>query len=63
MVYANGEMIEKTEQFVYESISLIAEFGGALGLFLGFSFLLVWDLTAPFIIVLYSQLKKNIKCF
>ena len=37
LVYANNEIIEKTEELVYDTFSLIAEFGGALGLFLGFS--------------------------
>ena len=32
------------EQYVYPMDSFIAEFGGALGLFLGFSFMMVWDL-------------------
>ena len=32
------------EDYVYALDSFIAEFGGALGLFLGFSFLMIWDL-------------------
>ena len=32
------------EQYVYPMDSFIAEVGGALGLFLGFSFLMIWDL-------------------
>jgi len=32
------------EQYVYPMDSFIAEVGGALGLFLGFSFMIVWDL-------------------
>ena len=32
------------EQYVYPMDSFIAEVGGALGLFLGFSFMMVWDL-------------------
>ena len=32
------------EDYVYPLDSFIAEFGGALGLFLGFSFLMIWDL-------------------
>ena len=31
------------EDYVYPLISFVAEFGGALGMFLGFSFLMVWD--------------------
>ena len=33
----------ETETLVYPFLSLIAEIGGTLGLFLGFSFLMVWD--------------------
>lgn len=35
-------MMEK-EQLIYPLTSLVAEFGGTLGLFLGFSFLTLWD--------------------
>ena len=31
------------EDLVYPLASLVAEFGGTLGLFLGFSFMAVWD--------------------
>ena len=33
----------KTESLVYPWTSLVAEFGGTLGLFLGFSFMTIWD--------------------
>ena len=32
------------EEYLYDELSLIAEFGGALGLFLGVSFLTLWDI-------------------
>ena len=35
-------MVE-TEELIYPLSSLVAEFGGTLGLFLGFSFMAVWD--------------------
>ena len=38
----NMTMMEK-EQLIYPLTSLVAEFGGTLGLFLGFSFMTVWD--------------------
>ena len=31
------------EEWVYPSLSFLAEFGGALGMFLGFSFMTIWD--------------------
>ena len=33
----------KTEQLIYPATSLVADFGGTLGLFLGFSFITLWD--------------------
>ena len=44
---AKNEIIEETEVMAYGLVSFVAEFGGALGLFLGFSFLSVWDLGEP----------------
>ena len=32
-----------TEQLIYPMTSLVAEFGGALSLFLGISFMSIWD--------------------
>ena len=36
-------LLIETEALVYTVESLVAEFGGTLGLFLGFSFLTLWD--------------------
>ena len=33
----------ETEELIYPMSTLVAEFGGTLGLFLGFSFISVWD--------------------
>jgi hypothetical protein len=33
----------ETEELVFPVTSLVAEFGGTLGLFLGFSFMTLWD--------------------
>ena len=33
----------RTEQLIYPLTSLVAEFGGTLGLFLGISFITLWD--------------------
>ena len=35
--------VVKTEHLIYPISSLVAEFGGTLGLFLGFSFMTLWD--------------------
>ena len=31
------------EEFAYPALSLVADVGGVLGLFIGFNFLMVWD--------------------
>ena len=33
----------RKEQLIYPLTSLVAEFGGILGLFLGFSFMVIWE--------------------
>ena len=33
----------ETEELIYPWQSFVAEFGGALGLFLGLSFMTIWD--------------------
>ena len=43
-VRATKTVLVKTEELVYPFSSFLAEFGGALGLFLGFSFMILWDL-------------------
>ena len=41
--YVSTETVMEVETWVYPWTSLVAEFGGTLGLFLGFSFMTVWD--------------------
>ena len=33
----------ETEELIYPMSTMVAEFGGTLGLFLGFSFISLWD--------------------
>ena len=40
---ASTTITRKNEVRMYPIESFVSEFGGALGLFLGFSFLMVWD--------------------
>ena len=37
-------VIERTKEIIDPMESFISEFGGALGIFLGFSFMMIWDL-------------------
>ena len=42
--YSSNSLTVKKEAYLYPTTSFIAEFGGSLGLFLGLSFLSVWDI-------------------
>ena len=41
---ATAEIQVKKEILIYDGLSFISELGGAAGLFLGFSFLGLWDI-------------------
>ena len=55
-VLVNNELTVKTEAYLYDERSLLAESGGALGLFLGFSFYTLWEIFEPIV----NSLKKAI---
>ena len=55
---AESRISFKKELWVYDEISLVSEIGGALGLFVGFSFLNVADLVS-YIYESMMLLKKN----
>ena len=42
-IIEEGVKIDLKEEILFDFQSFVAEFGGALGLFLGFSFVMVWD--------------------
>ena len=48
----------ETEHLLYDFTSFVSEFGGALGLFLGFSFLMVLEMITPFIIIVKKAIKR-----
>ena len=56
-VLVTDEVTEEVEEYLYDELSLIAEFGGALGLFLGVSFLSFWDIGQPAVRVCRKFLK------
>ena len=56
--FAKTEASEEREALVFEFISFVSEGGGALGLFLGFSFLSGWDLLESVLALTYRQSKK-----
>ena len=57
LVLVNSEVTEEREELLYDELSLVAELGGALGLFLGFSFLTVWDLAEAVLGVINKYMK------
>ena len=62
LVRSTSSVIVKTDHLLYPFSSFLAEFGGALGLFLGFSFLMVWDflqLTFGLIISKFKWIKPS----
>ena len=50
-------LLVETEALVYTVESLVAEFGGTLGLFVGFSFLTLWDVV-EFVVGVFPTLVK-----
>ena len=44
IAYGSVETIVLKEFFVYTFFSLVSDFGGSLGLFIGFSFFALWDI-------------------
>ena len=48
IMFEADEIQIESEEYVYDLVSFIAECGGALGLFLGFSFFMLWDLLLSF---------------
>ena len=65
-VLVNNELTVKTEAYLYDERSLLAESGGALGLFLGFSFNTLREIFEPIVssfmenVFSLSSLKKAI---
>ena len=48
-------MFIRREEWAYPFMSFLADFGGVLGLFIGFNFLMVWDIIVYFI----EKIKRN----
>jgi len=50
-----NEIIKESEKLAYDELTFISNFGGALGLFIGFSFFSLWDL----ILMMYTVIKQK----
>ena len=49
IMLSSSDVAKRTEEFIYPIESFVSEFGGALGLFLGVSFVMIWDSLEIFI--------------
>ena len=54
----NDELTIEAEEYLYDERSLLAEIGGALGLFLGFSLYMLWDMFESIFVSLRKTLKN-----
>ena len=45
VLFSNPTLIIEKEEVAYPFMTLLADFGGVLGLFIGFNFLMIWDIT------------------
>ena len=50
---------KRKEVEVYPLESFISEFGGALGLFVGFSFMMIWDIFELSLTFLIAKFQSN----
>ena len=57
----SSKVLKRTEEIIYSMESFVSEFGGALGLFLGFSFMMVWDALAYIAYFLHSNLENYLQ--
>ena len=55
IVLGAKKFMKRKEVEVYPFESFISEFGGALGLFIGFSFMMIWDLIEMLLTILIAK--------
>ena len=44
VLFSNPTLFIEKEEVAYPFMTLLADFGGVLGLFIGFNFLMIWDI-------------------
>ena len=57
--FSSNSLTIKEEKLLYPFDSFLADFGGCLGLFLGLSFLSIWDMFVSILILVSNKFKKN----
>ena len=61
LLLESNTILEKKQAYVYPWTSLVAEFGGTLGLFVGFSFLMIWDFFDEVVSKIRAFVKRRFK--
>ena len=56
---ATSYLLVEQEEYVYGFEALVADFGGTLGLFIGFSFMTLWDVAEDLLLPLADRLVKK----
>ena len=59
LMLARKTATKRTEVLLYPGTSFVSELGGSLGLFVGFSFWMVWDLAEITITLLFKWSNKK----
>ena len=57
--FSSNSLTIKEEKLLYPFDSFLADFGGCLGLFLGLSFLSIWDIFVSILIIVSNKFKNN----
>ena len=57
--YSSNSLVVKEETLIYPLQSFLAEVGGSLGLFLGFSLIGLWDSIVNIVKFLFSKCVEN----
>ena len=60
-MYASNTVLVRKEEIAFPLDSLVADVGGILGLFIGFNFLMIWELIIDFVLILMNKVKNAIK--
>ena len=58
-MYASDNILVRKEEIAFPLDSLVADIGGILGLFLGFNFLMIWELMMDFALILVCKVKNE----
>ena len=61
IMFGSGHVLVEIEDKTFSFDSFVAEYGGCLGLFLGFSFLMVWDIIQTIFFDVYGFIQKIYK--